>query len=129
MIAARNAFAPSIPNRYRRCRQTLLAQPHQQVFDGCGVLRRAELNAQNMLAALAIDAHRADQMMRAEAHAVQRKHQQLHLIPTPLQQLLEHAFAGFSGLRLTAGRDTPTLSAILSAIPESPRHNRASRRL
>ena len=76
----------------------MLAQSDQQVFNGRGVLRPAELDAQHVLAALAIDAHRVDQVMRPETHAVEIDHRQLQLMPTPLQQLLEHAFACFSSL-------------------------------
>lgn len=92
--------------------QALLAQTDQQVLHRGGVLGRSELDAQHVLATGEVHAHRGNDVMRAEPHAVDVDHQDLDLLPTPLQQLFQERAPASAASRLTADFDTPTLSAM-----------------
>ena len=66
----------------------------QQFGDHRGVLRGAFADAQHVLVALAVHAHRADHGVVAEDEPVDVDHQQLQLVETPRQQRLHLGLGG-----------------------------------
>ena len=82
-MPARNALAPSMTNRYLQVRrQPLIPQAREQRFHRGGILGSSQLDAENMLAAFAIDAHSAEDMVSAEALAIDVNDQQISLDPS-----------------------------------------------
>ena len=111
----------------------MLAQVNQQRFHRCGVLRGPFLDAQHVLPAVDIHAHRADHVMVAELLPIEVDHQQVHLFPAALEQFAELRGAGFDGLaahrrlrhadgrrhlrRLSDGKKVPLLRKPLGGTP------------